>query len=340
VNQDLTPLAPEKGVDRFLQHREPSVRQSTIRNARTRLRFFLDWCEEREIDNLNTLTGRDLADFVAWRRGDIAALTLQKQLSTIREALRYWADIEGVQEGLAEKVHSPELPDGAESRDVHLSAERARAILDYLRDHHYASRDHVVMEILWRTGMRRSALRSIDVDDLRPDENAIVLEHRPEQGTKLKNGEDGERWVYLGPTYFQPIDDYLDNPDRYDVTDDHGRDPLLTTPYGRPTGDTIYSCINRLSQPCRIGGCPHDRDPDDPSTCEALGSDGYPSKCPSARSPHGIRRGSITHHLNRDVSPEIVSERCDVTLGVLYEHYDVRTDREKMAVRKRQLKGF
>jgi site-specific recombinase XerD len=340
VNEDLTPLAPEEGVDRFLQHREPSVRQSTIENARTRLRFFLDWCEERDVDNLNTLTGRDLADFVAWRRGDIAALTLQKQLSTIREALRYWDDIEGVQEGLAEKVHSPELPDGAESRDVHLSADRAQAILGYLREHHYASRDHVVMEILWRTGMRRSALRSIDVDDLRPDDNAIVLEHRPEQGTKLKNGEDGERWVYLGPTYYQPIDDYLDNPDRYDVTDDHGREPLVTTAYGRPTGDTIYSWINRLTQPCRIGGCPHDRDPDDPSTCDALGSDGYPSKCPSARSPHGIRRGSITHHLNRDVSPEIVSERCDVTLGVLYDHYDVRTDREKMAVRKRQLKGF
>jgi integrase len=334
VSDDLQPLPPEEGVERFIRHREPSVRDSTIANAKTRLRHFLDWCEEYDIDNLNDLTGRDLADFVAWRRGEIAALTLQKQLSTVRVALRYWADIEGVPEGLAEKVHAPELPDGAEARDVHLSADRAKEILDYLGRFHPGSRDHVVMALLWRTGMRRSALRSLDVEDLRPDEHAIVLEHRPETDTKLKNGEDGERWVYLGPRWYQIVDDYLSNPDRYDLEDDHGRRPLVTSWEGRPTGDTIYKWVNKATHPCRLGPCPHDRDPDD---CEALGSDGYASKCPSARSPHAIRRGAITHHLNQSTSPETVSERMDVSLDVLYQHYDARTPREKMEVRKRNL---
>ncbi|AUG48526.1 integrase [Haloarcula taiwanensis] len=337
MSEDLMDLSPEEGIERFLRHREPSVRESTMRNAKTRLRFFNEWCEERDIENLNNLTGRDLADFVAWRRGDIAALTLQKQLSTIREALRYWADIEGVDDGLAEKVHAPELPDGAESREVHLSADRAHRILDYLHEYRYASRDHVVFLILWKTAMRRSALRSLDVDDLRPDDYALVLEHRIDEGTKLKNGEDGERWVYLGPSDYQVVDDYLDNPDRYERTDDYGRKPLITSQHGRPAGDTIYKWVNKLTQPCVLGGCPHDADPSDPSTCEALGSRAAHSKCPSSRSPHGLRRGSITYHLNSDVSPEIVSERCDVSLEVLYEHYDVRTNQEKMAVRKKQL---
>lgn len=333
--RELEPLDPEEGVTRFLRHREPSVRPSTLQNARTRLNHFLDWCEEREIDNLNDLTGRELSDFIAWRRGDIAAITLQKQLSSIRQALRYWADIEAVEEGLAEKVHSPELPDGAESRDEHLSADRAESILSDLNRFHYASRRHVIMVILWQTGMRRSALRSLDLDDLRPDEHALVLRHRPDEGTKLKNGEAGERWVYLDPRWFQVVDDWTDNPDRHDVRDDYGRKPLITTSAGRPTGDTIYRWVCKATQPCEYGSCPHDRDPEN---CEARGADGYPSKCPSARSPHDVRRGAITTHLNQDVSPETVSERMDVSLDVLYEHYDARTEREKMQVRKRHLR--
>ena len=329
-DDDVQPLAPEEGVERFLRHREPSVRKSTLQNARTRLNYFQEWCDEQEIENLNDLTGRDLADFVAWRRGDIAALTLQKQLTTIRQALRYWADIEGVRDGLAEKVHSPELPDGAESRDVHLDADRAEGILAYLERYEYASRRHVVMALLWRTGMRRSALRSLDVDDLRPDDNALVVEHRPETGTKLKNGEDGERWVYLGPEWFQIVDEYVQE-HRHDVTDDYGREPLVTTARGRPAKTTIYKWVNKATHPCEYGGCPHERDPDE---CPARQPDKSVAQCPSARSPHAIRRGSITEFLNDDTPPEAVSERMDVSLEVLYEHYDARTPREKMEVRR------
>jgi site-specific recombinase XerD len=328
---DLQDLPPQEGVDRFLEHRDPSVRKSTLQNARTRLRYFLEWCDEREIENLNDLSGRDLADFVAWRRGDIKALTLQKQLSTIRQALRYWADIEGVQEGLAEKVHAPELPDGAASRDVHLSETRAEAILEYLDRYHYASREHVVMALLWRTGMRRGALHSLDIDDLRPDEHALVLEHRPDEGTKLKNGEAGERWVYIGPEWFQVVEEYVEK-HRHDVTDEHGREPLVTTAAGRPHENTYYKWVTQATQPCQYRECPHDRDPE---TCEAYQADGQSGKCPSSHSPHAIRRGSITAELNDETPPEAVSERMNVSLEVLYQHYDARTPREKMEVRKR-----
>jgi len=80
--------------------------------------------------------------------------------------------------------------------------------------------------------------------------------------------------------------------------------------------------------------CPHDRDPE---TCEALGKHNSPSKCPSAKSPHSWRRGAITDHLIRSVSPEIVSERMNVSLEILYKHYDARNQDEKMAVRRKHL---
>ena len=332
---DLEPLPPEEGVRRFLRHRKPSVRQSTLENARTRLNHFLEWCDLRGIDNLNDLTGRDLADFVAWRRDQIAPITLQKQLSSLRMALRWWADIEAVDDGLAEKVHAPELPDGAESRDVFLSAERAEQALAYYNQYQYASREHALIALLWRTGMRRSAVHSLDVDDLEPEDHAIRLEHRIESGTKLKNGEAGERWVYLGPSWFQVLEDYVNNPDRADGFDEYGRRPLFTTHRGdRPKPGTIYNWVVRALHPCTYSQCPHDRTP---SSCEARGRSAALSKCPSSISPHAIRRGSITSHLNEDTPPETVSERMDVSISVLYRHYDARTDREKMAVRRKHL---
>ena len=335
MSDELQPLSPEEGVERFLRHREPSVRETTYRNAKHRMSVFLEWSEETGLENLNELDGRKLADFVDWRRGDVAAITLQKQLSSVRQALRWWSDIEAVDEGLAEKLHAPELPDGAESKDVFLDEQRAKAALEYHDRHHYASRDHAMLTLLWRSGMRRSAARSIDVDDLEHDDHAVRVEHRPEAGTTLKNGDDGNRWVYLGPRWFQVLADYVDNPDRKTVVDDYGRRPLFTTRLGtRPTGDTIYKWVVRALHPCTYAECPHDRSIE---TCEARGRDAAVSKCPSARSPHAVRRGAITFHLNEDTAPEVVSERMDVSLDVLYEHYDARTEREKMAVRRQNL---
>jgi site-specific recombinase XerD len=332
----LEPLTPDEGVELFLdlRERDSSIRDSTLENDRTRLGPFLEWCEETEVENLNDLTGRKLDQFVSWRATKLAPITLQKQLGSIREALRYWADIEAVPEGLAEKVHAPEIPDGAESRDDNLDADRAEAMLEHLDRYHFGSRRHAVLALLWRTGMRRSALRSLDVDDLLPDDHAVELTHRLDAGTRLKNGEAGERVVYLGPRWYNILKAYLENPERHDVVDDHGRHPVFTSRYGRPTGDTIYSWVNKLTQPCEYGECPHDRDK---QACEARGTDGAPSKCPSARSPHDVRRGAITAHLNDETPPEVVSERMDVSLDVLYQHYDARTEKEKMAVRKKHL---
>jgi len=70
--------------------------------------------------------------------------------------------------------------------------------------------------------------------------------------------------------------------------------------------------------------------------CEAT-EQGRSSKWPSSISPHAIRRGSITDHLKEDIPETAVSGRADVSQRVLDQHYDRRTQREKIEQRMQYL---
>ena len=62
------------------------------------------------------------------------------------------------------------------------------------------------------------------------------------------------------------------------------------------------------------------------------------SKCPASVTPHPIRRGYITGLLGAGVPIQVVSERCNVSPGVIEEHYDVRSAGEKMRQRQEVLR--
>jgi hypothetical protein len=60
------------------------------------------------------------------------------------------------------------------------------------------------------------------------------------------------------------------------------------------------------------------------------------SKCPSSRSPHPVRRGSITWQLNRGVPIEVVAKLVNSSVRVIEEHYDQPTQREELEKRRRE----
>jgi integrase len=332
---NLEPIGPETAVELYLAEREAEATESTIRSHRARLNQFVRWCGEREIENLNDLTGRKLHEYRLWRRndGDLKKTTLKTQMDTLRVFVRFLGTIDGVHPDLHQKVRSPDLKPGDDVRDVMLDHEQAEPVLDYLERYEYASLPHVTLALLWHTMMRLGAARALDVGDYSPEEQYLTVEHRPETGTPVKKGSQGERHVALSGELCMLLDDWLRD-QRPDVTDKHGRKPLLATPYGRSSKSTVRRYCYQYTRPCAVGQeCPHDRDPE---ACEATNTDEL-SKCPSNVNPHAIRRGSITHHLNSDVPETTVGDRANVSQRVLEMHYDRRTEKEKMEQRREYL---
>lgn len=335
----LESITPQKALDLYLDQRRREVSQATLRSHKSRLGHFVRWCENNGIDNLNDLTGRKLHEFRLWRRtenGEIAPTTEKTQMDTLRVFMRFCETIDAVENDLSNKVVSPDITLRENSRDVMLGHEEAKATLSKLAKYHYASREHIVMSLLWRTMMRRGAVRALDVQDYDADNLHLHVQHRPDAGTPIKNKDSGERMVAINPDLSELLDDWIAD-QREDVTDEYGRDPLVTTTQGRISANTINSYVYQWTRPCVYDRqCPVNRDPDD---CEAMDSN-EASKCPDSVSSHAVRRGSITHHLESDVPTEIVSERANVGPDVIEQHYDQRTERDKMEQRRKYLNNL
>ncbi|WP_115864986.1 tyrosine-type recombinase/integrase [Halorussus litoreus] len=328
----LEPIEPETALELYLADKENELAKASLKAHKYRLNHFIRWCDEQDIENLNTLRGRQLHQYRLWRRneGDLSPVTEKTQMDTLRVFVRWVESVDGVEQDLSEKVLSPSITPEQNTRHEILKSERAEKVLAHLEKYEYATIDHVSVALMWHTMMRIGGVHALDVEDYHSDEQYIEVRHRAEQGTPIKNKEDGERLVALSNRLCRLLDDWLVD-QRPDVTDDYGREPLLTTVQGRASKATLRHCVYRWTQPCRYEGeCPHDREIVD---CKAR-SRNHLSKCPSSLNPHAIRRGSITHNLHNDMPEKVVSDRANVSPAVIEQHYDRRSEREKMEQRR------
>lgn len=339
MNNDLSPITPDAAIDYYLDARRYDLRETTLRTHKARIGSFVDWLKEQDIQNMNDVDLQVVHAYRVYKREDNGEsstcndVTMQGQVSTIRRFLDHLTDIDAVREELPERIRLPNV-EGDGTSDAMLDKARANAILDYLREFRYASQQHVTLLIMWRTSARRGGVRSLDFEDFDPEERALCFRHRPKQDTPLKNGERGERDVSLKPHVSQVIEDYTQSPDRHQVTDGYGREPLITTSHGRPSVTTYQNWIYRITRPCVIGEpCPHDFEP---PTCEYMKTE-KASGCPSSVSPHAVRTGSITAHRDAGTPREIVSDRGDVSEKILEHHYDKASKRQRMRRRRDHL---
>lgn len=335
-------ITPEEARDWYVEDREDELAEATLKAHQYRLAPFLEWCELEGIEELRALGGRDFSKYKIWRKnskGHPNNVTLNTQLCTLRVFIKWAGKRELVPRDLYEYIDPPRMAPNEDVRTVTLGPEEAADLLHHLRTFEYASRDHLMVELLWSVGMRQGALRALDLEDYVPnppsgdDANGpyLCVRHRPETDTPLKNGELGQRDVSLKPELRDLLNDYIETK-RVEIEDEHGRRPLLTTSEGRPARGTIRRAMYALTRPCFYrGSCPVGREI---SECDEAQSKMRAYKCPKSISSHAVRKGAITWARLNDVPLEAISDRMDVSPKVLKKHYDRRTTTQQMESRR------
>lgn len=331
--EDPTELSVREVWEMFLDAKQIDYTEETLRDYETRLRQFVRWAEDQDdIEKIGDLTGWHLEQFKLHRQGqDLAPATMKGQMTTLKVWLEYAAGIEAVDDMLPYKVNVPKLSQTEETDDTLLAADDAHALLQHYRESRvkYASENHVALELAWFTGARLGALRSLDVENYQPDDQLVWFRHDPEE-TPLKKKLDGERPVGLPPETCEVLDVWIEQV-RPEKRDGQGRRPLFAGRQGRPAASTLQNWVYQATLPCVHGPCPHDKEP---RSCDWTERN-KASTCPSSRSPHQVRTGSITWQLNSGLSYEAVGERVNSDPDTLRRYYDKASDLERLEQRRR-----
>jgi len=332
---DPSTLSVKEVYELFLDAKKLEYTDETLRDYESRLKQFVQWADERDdIETIGDITGWHLEQFRIFRQGqDLAPTTVKGQMQCMKIWLEYAADIEAVDEMLPYKVTIPKLDQHEETDDTLLEADAAEALIEYYRESRvkYASEEHIALELTWYTGARLGGIRALDLDDYSYDEEYLRFRHHPDS-TPLKKKQDGERAVAIPSDVCEVLDAYIQSV-RTQKRDDYGRDPLLCARQGRPALSTIQNWVYHATIPCRHSECPHDKTP---ATCGWTNRNDA-SQCPSSRSPHQVRTGSITWQLNKGLSFEEVAERVNSDPDTLRRYYDKASDLERMELRRRQI---
>jgi len=330
---DPSELPVRDAVSRYLRRRRADATDSSVYSWEYRLKIFIEWCEGIGIERVGDLRPVDLDEYYDIRSGTVEPTTLRGEMWTLKGFVEYLDQLDAVEDDLQDAVRIPNVEKEDRSNDERLVEDDALALIGFFRNDEAAraSRNHVFLEIAWHTGARIGSIRALDRRDANLDENYLEFNHRPDTDTGLKNKRDGERPVAIPSEVSDILEEYIRG-DRYDVHDDHGRAPLLTSTHGRPGKNTIRVWSYQATQPCLHSPCPHGRERE---PCEYT-EHAHASKCPSSRSPHKIRTGSITWQLNIGIPPEVVAERVNASLKVIEQHYDKESPHERMEQRRRQ----
>lgn len=331
-------VSPRDAAERWMTKRRLDLSEYTQTTYWYRLKTFVEWCEDNGVERMQDLSAWKIDEFDTMRRSDVETkVSLAKPYRTINNWLEWAESIGLIEEGLSDVLEPPEVKKKDEVNEVRLHPDIAVANIKAFRQDDVetglrASKYHVLLELMWFTGARVSAIAGLDRDDVDLVRGRIRFDHRPDTGTRLKNEEDGDRIVGIPDGVVKVLNDYSRHRRHSNALDDQQREPFLTTQQGRPHPNTLRRFSYYATIPCHGGPCPHDRDPAECEWNHTRNARG----CPSSRSPHRVRTGALTHMLNKDIPIDRVSERVNTSPEVLKRHYDFADEDEEFEERRAQ----
>lgn len=314
--------------DRFLDRRKNRSPSTKAQYKRT-IPIFVNFAETKGVTSPISIEVETVEAFVdklqAKHDADATILTYTKN---VRTWLKWISQRDLCEESVYKILDQNKLGLSPKARDEALSVKRARAILVDLRKKRRGSPQHTVIELLWNGGPRIGGAHSTDLRDFDPERSELKFRHRPQSGTRLKNGSerddtpgDGERNIALKEEVVEAIKLYVQR-ERPSVTDEYGRKPLFATKYGRASRSTIRRWVYEATS-CRWG-----RPDSEIIKCDGS-CDPDANICHYSYYPHAIRRGAIVNHLSNGLRPDRASERFDVSTEIIRKHYDPRTKHER-----------
>lgn len=333
-SSDAPDLTIPEAVDLFIRRKRTDWKGETERTYRKGLNEFETYAENTEIESVTDLNRWNVGGYTDHLLDqDYARVTVASRQKKAKTWLRYLESQGIIPLGLHLAIETLKLTDEEQTSDQQLEPEDARSLLEFYRNSSEwrGTGRHGIFEVIWHVGCRISGLRSLDLGDYEPETGDLKFRNRPEKGTRLKRGKKHERNVTLSDEPNDVLRLYVAR-ERPDVRDDYGRKPLFPSRQGRPSRSTVRGWMYLVTQPCMAVECPHgSRRPN----CEYVPRDSA-SRCPSTRSPHAVRRGSVTWQRNLGFDEETVASRAAATPSVIRRYYDDPDYDDELARRREE----
>jgi site-specific recombinase XerD len=233
-------------VEFYLDTNHPwDVQPNTLTAYRGRLKHFQAFCTVHDIEDLGTVRPNTLDEFQNYLREASsleATSSIKGCLAALRKFLQYCERRGVFDHGFHKLVILPTVSKHEGQDERWLYRESAEEIVDHLETYRLFTKEHVVWAILAETRIRQSTLYALDLDDYDAEERYLTVVNREETGTRLKNGYRAERELSISKDAARAIDGYIQE-NRNAVTDDHGREPLVTTRNGRLQKSTVRQYV-------------------------------------------------------------------------------------------------